>query len=46
LRKTGYEIMDCYEECGVEGLSDRARRQRLYTNQLPEPAEAASVRPR
>jgi len=45
-RKTGYEIPDCYEECGVEGLSDRARRPHRYTNQLPEPAEAAMVRPR
>ena len=31
-RNTGYEIPDCYEECGVEGLRDRARRPHRYTN--------------
>jgi putative transposase len=25
-RKTGYEILDRYEQCGLEGLSDHARR--------------------
>jgi len=25
-RKTGYKILDRCEQCGVEGLSDRARR--------------------
>jgi transposase InsO family protein len=42
-RKTGYKILDRYEECGVEGLSDRARRPHRYANQLPEPVEAAIV---
>lgn len=42
-RKTGYKILDRYEQCGVEGLSDRARRPFRYANQLPEPVEAAIV---
>jgi transposase len=25
-RKTGYKIFDRYQECGIEGLSDRSRR--------------------
>ena len=25
-RKTGYKILDHHEQCGLEGLSDRARR--------------------
>jgi putative transposase len=32
-RKTGYKIFDRYQECGVEGLTDRSRRR--YANQLP-----------
>jgi transposase InsO family protein len=42
-RKTGYKILDRYEECGLEGLSDRTRRPFRYANQLPEPVEAAIV---
>ena len=42
-RKTGYKIVDRYEQCGVEGLSDRTRRPFRYANQLPEPVEAAIV---
>lgn len=42
-RKTGYKILDRYEQCGLEGLSDRARRPHRYANQLPEPIEAAIV---
>lgn len=42
-RKTGYKIWDRYEQCGVEGLSDRARRPHRYANQLPAPVEAAIV---
>ena len=42
-RKTGYKILERYEQCGVEGLSDRARRPFRYANQLPEPVEAAIV---
>ena len=25
-RKTGYKILERYKQCGLEGLSDRARR--------------------
>jgi transposase InsO family protein len=42
-RKTGYKIFERYEECGLEGLSDRTRRPFRYANQLPEPVEAAMV---
>jgi len=40
-RKTGYKILERYEECGVEGLTDRARRPFRYANQLAEPVQAA-----
>jgi transposase InsO family protein len=43
-RQTGYKILDRYEECGLEGLSDRARRPYRYANQLPEQVEAAIVK--
>ena len=42
-RKTGYNIFERYEECGLEGLTDRARRPHRYANQLPEQIEAAIV---
>jgi transposase InsO family protein len=42
-RKTGYKIFERYEECGLEGLTDRARRPDRYANQLPEQIEAAIV---
>jgi Homeodomain-like domain len=42
-RKTGYKIFERYEQCGLEGLSDRTRRPFRYANQLPEQAEAAIV---
>ena len=42
-RKTGYKIFERYEECGLQGLSDRARRPFRYANQLPEQVEAAIV---
>src|SRR5829696_8241121 len=42
-RKTGYKIFERYEECGLEGLSDRTRRTFRYANQLPEQIEAAIV---
>lgn len=28
-RKTGYKILDRYQECGIQGLSDRSRRPDL-----------------
>ena len=42
-RKTGYKIFERYEECGLEGLSDRTRRPVRYANQLPAQIEAAIV---
>ncbi len=42
-RKTGYKIFERYEECGLEGLSDRLRRPFRYANQLPEQVETATV---
>ena len=42
-RKTGYKILDRYEECGLEGLTDRVRRPFRYANQLPPQLEAAIV---
>lgn len=42
-RKTGYKIFERYESCGLEGLTDRARRPFRYANQLPEQVEAAIV---
>ena len=43
-RKTGFKILERYEECGWEGLTDRARRPHRYANALPEQVEAAIVR--
>jgi transposase len=34
-RKTGYKVFDRYQECGVQGLTDRSRRPYRYANQLP-----------
>jgi transposase InsO family protein len=34
-RKTGYKIFDRYQECGMEGLTDRSRRPYRYAHQLP-----------
>lgn len=42
-RRTGYKILDRYEECGLEGLNDRDRRPLRYANQLPAQIEAAIV---
>jgi transposase InsO family protein len=42
-RKTGYKIFQRYEACGLEGLSDRARRPFRYANQLPAQVETAIV---
>jgi putative transposase len=38
-RKTGYKIWDRYQDCGVEGLTDRTRRPKRYANQLPMQVE-------
>lgn len=42
-RVTGYKILERYEACGLEGLSDRARRPYRYANRLPEQLEADIV---
>ena len=34
-RKTGYKIVDRYQECGLQGLTDRSRRPFRYANRLP-----------
>ena len=34
-RKTGYKLFDRYQECGVQGLTDRSRRPYRYAHQLP-----------
>jgi putative transposase len=34
-RKTGYKIFKRYQDCGVEGLTDRSRRPYRYANKLP-----------
>src|SRR5438132_8319824 len=47
-RKTGYKIFDRYQECGMQGLTDRSRRPYRYANQLPFQVEncgAGSLRP-
>ena len=38
-RKTGYKVFDRYQECGIEGLTDRSRRPYRHANQLPMPIE-------
>src|ERR1700733_13847236 len=42
-RPTGYKIFERYEECGIEGLTDRAKRPYRYANRLPPQIEAAIV---
>src|SRR5215467_13399329 len=34
-RKTGYKIFERYQECGVQGVTDRSRRPYRYANRLP-----------
>lgn len=40
-RKTGYKIVERYEESGVVGLTDRTRRPVRFGNQLPMQVEQA-----
>jgi transposase len=42
-RVTGYKIFDRYKQCGLEGLTDRARAPYSYANKLPEQLEAMIV---
>jgi len=43
-RKTGYKIFQRYKDCGIEGLTDRARRPYRQANRLPFQIEALIVR--
>src|SRR5579885_2444004 len=42
-RVTGYKVYDRYNECGLEGLTDRARTPYRYANKLPAQLEAMIV---
>ena len=42
-RVTGYKIYERYKECGLEGLTDRARTPYRYANKLPAQLEAMIV---
>lgn len=42
-RKTGYKIWDRYQECGLEGFTDRSRRPSKQANQLPFQVERLIV---
>src|SRR5256885_8899484 len=43
-RKTGYKILHRYNDCGLEGLTDRSRRPYRHANQLPVQIETLIVR--
>ncbi len=43
-RKTGYKIFRRYKDCGLAGLTDRARRPYRQANRLPFQIEALIVR--
>src|SRR5882724_4760192 len=42
-RKTGYKILNRYNSCGVQGLTDRSRRPYRQANQLPVQIETRIV---
>src|SRR5260370_6216397 len=42
-RVTGYKIYERYKECGLKGLTDRARTPYRYANKLPAQIEARIV---
>jgi putative transposase len=42
-RKTGYKIFTRYQDCGLEGLTDRSRRAYRQANRLPFQIEARIV---
>ena len=42
-RKTGYKIYERYQDCGVEGLTDRSRRPYRHAKQLPMAVEKLIV---
>jgi putative transposase len=43
-RKTGHKIFNRYQDCGVEGLTDRSRRPYRQANRLPFQVETLIVR--
>ena len=43
-RKTGYKILKRYNDCGLQGLTDRSRRPYRQANQLPVQIEKQIVR--
>jgi hypothetical protein len=43
-RKTGYKILNRYNSCSLEGLTDRTRRPYRHANQLPVQIETLIVR--
>jgi len=43
-RKTGYKILGRYQDCGLQGLTDRSRRPYRQANQLPAQIESQIVR--
>ena len=43
-RKTGYKIFQRYQDCGLEGLTDRSRRPYRQANQLPLQIETLILR--
>src|SRR5690606_36026548 len=43
-RKTGYKILNRYNTCGLQGLTDRSRRPYRQANQLPAQIETLIVR--
>ncbi len=42
-RKTGHKIFNRYQECGLEGLTDRSRRPYRHANRLPFQVETLIV---
>jgi transposase len=42
-RVTGYKIYERYKECGLKGLTDRARTPYRHANKLPAQIEAMIV---
>ena len=42
-RKTGYKIYNRYQDCGIDGLTDRSRRPYRHANQLPVQIEKLIV---
>ena len=43
-RKTGYKIVERYQECGLAGLTDRSRRPYRQANKLPVQIESLILR--